>query len=89
MTRNAIESDFRSSKMAQIGRPKWPSAAILKNNPRIMVNSYIILTFIYNIDAFGKVFNLPLFPISFLKNITFNSWTWGGPLVHYFNNSKY
>ena len=30
MARNAIESDFRSSKMAQIGLPKWPPAAILK-----------------------------------------------------------
>ena len=28
--RNAIESDFRSSKMAQIGLPKCPPAAILK-----------------------------------------------------------
>ena len=31
MARNAIESDFRSSKMGQIGLPKWPLAAILKN----------------------------------------------------------
>ena len=31
MARNAIESDFRSSKMAQIGLTKWPPAAILKN----------------------------------------------------------
>ena len=30
MARNAIESDFQSSKMAQIGLPKWPPAAILK-----------------------------------------------------------
>ena len=30
MARNAIESDFRSSKMAQIGLPTWPLAAILK-----------------------------------------------------------
>ena len=30
MARNAIESDFRSSKMAQIGLPKWLPAAILK-----------------------------------------------------------
>ena len=30
MARNAIESDFRSSKMGQIGLPKWPPAAILK-----------------------------------------------------------
>ena len=26
MARNAIESDFRSSKLAQIGLPKWPPA---------------------------------------------------------------
>ena len=32
MARNAIESDFRSSKMAQIGLPKWPPVAILKKN---------------------------------------------------------
>ena len=30
MARNAIESDFRSSKMAQKGLPKWRSEAILK-----------------------------------------------------------
>ena len=30
MARNAIESDFRSSKMAQKGLPKWRPAAILK-----------------------------------------------------------
>ena len=30
MARNAIKSDFRSSKMAQIGLPKWPPVAILK-----------------------------------------------------------
>ena len=34
MVRNAIESDFRSSKMAQIGLPKWPPAAILKNKSK-------------------------------------------------------
>ena len=30
MARNAIESDFRSSKMAQKGLPRWRPAAILK-----------------------------------------------------------
>ena len=30
MARNAIESDFRSSKMAQKGIPKWRPAAILE-----------------------------------------------------------
>ena len=34
MARNAIKSDFRSSKMAQIGLPKWPPAAILKKKSK-------------------------------------------------------
>ena len=34
MARNAIESDFRSSKMAQKGLPKWRPAAILKKNSK-------------------------------------------------------
>ena len=31
MARNAIGSDFRLSKMAQIRLQKWPPAAILEN----------------------------------------------------------
>ena len=38
MARNAIESDFRSSKMAQIGLPKWPPAAILKKNKKLRID---------------------------------------------------
>ena len=43
-------------------------------NPQIRVNSYIIITFIYIKDAFGEVFGLPLFPISFLEKYHFNTW---------------
>ena len=34
MARNAIESYFRSSKMAQKGFPKWRPAAILKKKKK-------------------------------------------------------
>ena len=34
VARNAIKSDFRSSKMAQKGLPRWRPAAILKKNSK-------------------------------------------------------
>ena len=40
MAKKAIESDFRSSKMAQVGLPKWPPAAILKNKIKNIKAAY-------------------------------------------------
>ena len=38
-----IESDFRSSKMAQIVLPKWPSVAILKKNCHFVKTNCLLM----------------------------------------------